>query len=220
VECAGVPGSAAKMFGAAVSASRGQREAECWFYIDQHGAEQGPFSLAQMQTWYQAGYFSADLSAKSGRHGTFRLFADISEITGVPAAPSTSTSTSTLSLEMATKIVEGMQPAIATQMALGTCGYEKMATYGSAAYRAEQENRDQFQTAQAAMLLKAKMKAEEQLHAAPTHTDQLVAAAPKNSGPQAKLAPAKTQKKVTRMKSLLASCVAHMAMACYPAAAA
>jgi hypothetical protein len=60
-----------------------------WFYIDTQGAEQGPFPLASIRAWFEAGYFpkEARILAKQGLHSEWEPMHGIEAITAPELPP-------------------------------------------------------------------------------------------------------------------------------------
>jgi hypothetical protein len=49
----------------------------CWFYLDNDGVKQGPFSFKDMYSWYKGGFFAKDLQIKTVWDNAFRALASI-----------------------------------------------------------------------------------------------------------------------------------------------
>lgn len=60
-----------------------------WFYIDTQGAEQGPFPLSSIRSWFEAGYFpkEARILAKQGLHSEWEPMHGIEAITSPELPP-------------------------------------------------------------------------------------------------------------------------------------
>ena len=58
-----------------------------YFYEDDQKAEQGPFTLAQLQQWFTAGFLPPHIMTKKGRNGPLKKAGDYVEIAGAVRQP-------------------------------------------------------------------------------------------------------------------------------------